>query len=226
MVAGADKVMDADFDEALADLLAAIYPDYIPRDHYPRLIQIMEAACRLADVSGAGETQSPVIEIHAPKPKDQLQKPKTGRPSGLPKDSDLIPDIVAKREAGASTREIHRWLHEKGVRVSYSTINKRIKEAQQKGQAPHQGDLIEPPEPENDINEGPPEIAETAHKASSRTEELRRLAIEMGAKRAVDPQAPIRGRDIGSDDEVTERHGIGADGLDLSDVDVGGEDAD
>ncbi len=230
MAARAGEVIDVAFEGALADLLVAIYPDSIPRDHYPRLIRFMKAACHLTDSSGYHKASSPAIETPAPKPKVQSPKSKMGRPTGLPRDSDLIPEIVSKREAGASIREIHRWLCEKGIRVSYNTVDTRLKEALQKGEAP-QDEYIEPPVPKNDAVEELHDIGEggegeTISTASSRTDELRRLALELGLKRAVDPQAPARGREIRRAYMIYVTFRIGSDGLDLSDVEAGGEYAD
>jgi IS30 family transposase len=51
-----------------------------------------------------------------------------------------------------------------------------------------------------------------------KTEELRRLAKENGATKAVEPQAPNRGRIVHSDDDISGSHKIERDGLDFSDV--------
>ncbi|DBA35134.1 TPA_asm: hypothetical protein vir515_00049 [Caudoviricetes sp. vir515] len=200
------------------ELLATIYPEGIPRDHYPRLPQVIAKVDELLQLAGSNDVASKPIEISATTQKKLSKKTRNGRPSGLPADGEIIEEIMKRKREGRSARQIHEWLKDQGIRTSYKTLSDRIRAEEQR--ISEESKTIEGlREKGATVTAGPP-------KPSTRTEELRKIAIATGNTRAVEPQAPLRGREVRGDEEVMERYGIGPDGLDLSDVDMGVEVAD
>lgn len=139
----------------------------------------------------------------------------------IPEDDETSEFIMEMRAGGASIAAIQRELQARGIGTSHANLTKRIKAEEMK----RLSETAEQLDEEKTISELR-EKGATVRPASPRTEELRRLAIATGNTRAIEPQAPMRGREVRGDEEVTERYGIGPDGLDLSDVDMGGEVAD
>lgn len=148
------------------DILAAVYPNGIPRSQYAQLPRVIGKIHDLAVLTAPpNETKDP------PKKKKQATKPQT------PSEKELISKIMEMHDTGMSNLKISETLRSEGIKISHPTVGKRIK-----------------------------------------TEELRRLAKENGATKAVEPQAPNRGRIVHSDDDISESHKIESDGLDFSDV--------